>query len=193
MIDRADQKTRERKKGFVYIVSRKVTTSPHGSNTVPPLTLLSSNDLDSVDILQLVLTKNMCVSSAPETHACRPHSMLRVRGQQVGMQHHGSELNEVITLSGCKIMGSSLQSSWLFGCHSLSSSIMSQSMFNRIFYCVCYYLCITLCKKDKIVFFAMSPAPNTLKAWSHQHQASKYINCYWIAIVGAFTCRQSFN
>lgn len=131
MIDGVNEETKEKrrsKKRFGYIVTVKVTTS----DPSPPLTRLSQNDLDSVDILQLVLTQNMRVSSAPETHAYRPHSMSEVRGPQVGMQHHGSEHNEVITLCpqswwvmslwSCKIVGSSLQSSRLFWWHSLSRS-----------------------------------------------------------------------
>lgn len=38
-----------------------------------------------------------------------------VTGQQAGMWHHGCKLNEVIALGGCKIMGSSLESSGLSG------------------------------------------------------------------------------
>lgn len=38
-----------------------------------------------------------------------------VKGHQAGMRHHGCKLNEVITLGGCKIMGSSLESSGLPG------------------------------------------------------------------------------
>lgn len=40
-----------------------------------------------------------------------------VKGQQAGMRHHGCKLNEVITLGGCKIMGSSLESSGRAGPH----------------------------------------------------------------------------
>lgn len=89
-------RTEMEKKGVAYITVN-VTTSPHSSKTKLPLTL-SKNDLDSVDILQLVFTRHMCISSAAGTHVHLPHSMLEVKRQQVGMQNHGSEHNEVITL-----------------------------------------------------------------------------------------------
>lgn len=150
---------RQRRKGFAYIVTVSYSQPSELKQKNLPLTPLSKNDLDSVDILQLVLTQNMCVSSAPETHAYRPHSMSRVRGQQVGMQHHGSEHNEVITLSGCKIMGSSLQSSCLFGWHSLSGSIISCWVFFTICYVSVSGLLLfhnNLIKRDKIIFLPIS-------------------------------------
>lgn len=77
-IDRVDEEAKERRRrreGFACIVTEKVTSSPHRSNTNPPITPLSKNDLDSVDILQLVLAQNMCVSSAPQTYSYSPRSV----------------------------------------------------------------------------------------------------------------------
>lgn len=57
----------------------------------------------------------ICASPQQRGHMPAMSTHDRVKGQQAGMWHHGCKLNEVIALGGCKIMGSSLESSGLPG------------------------------------------------------------------------------
>lgn len=88
----------EKGKDKVAYKTVNVTTSHHSSKTTHLLTL-SKNDPDSVDILQLVFNPAY-VHLLCTRDTCPPstHTMLGVKRQQVGMQHHGSEHNEVIML-----------------------------------------------------------------------------------------------
>lgn len=133
----------------------------------------------------------MCVSSAPDTHVDRPHSMLSVRGQQVGMLHYGSQHTEIIILSGCKKIGSLLQLSCIFGWHSVK--------FNKVLLCACwdcFYLFFSffLFHYDIInkTILAKSATPNNSKACTCQHLPTfciKYINCNKFETINEFTFR----
>lgn len=65
-------------------------------------------------LLPVMLTStHIWISASPQLrgHMLAMSTHDGVKGQQAGMRHHGCKLNKVIALGGCKIMGSSLESS----------------------------------------------------------------------------------
>lgn len=72
----------------------------------------------------------ICASPQLRGHMPATSAQDGVTGQQAGMRHHGCKLNEVIALGGCKIMGSSLESSGLSG---LTVKLFQTSFSKQVF------------------------------------------------------------
>ncbi len=143
------KREKEKRTHLVFLCCNSKSYGLHSSTTSIPLTLLSNNDLDSVDTSQLVSTPNMCVSSAPNT--CVPFTQhvecQRATGRNAALwkptywSHHIQWLQKI---------GSSPQSSCIFGWQSLSGPIMSCCVLWIICYCLLVFH-YEVKKKKKLV------------------------------------------
>lgn len=83
----------------------------------PELPALEANCFSPCHSVAMLTSTYILICESPQLRGHMPATSAQdgVTGQQAGMRHHGCKLNEVIALGGCKIMGSSLESSGLSG------------------------------------------------------------------------------